>query len=91
MVLGLGLNIFQTHQGILALSFRKGQLIAQLLVLFFQGSKSLLNLKARVGLSLNLVTGIPNPLLGYINLLGNLHKSGKRVIKIYTHVNKHVA
>ena len=88
LVLGLGLNIFQTHQGTLALSFRKGQLIAQLLRLFFQGSKSLLNLTAGVGLSLNLVMGIPDPLLNYINLLGNLYKSSKGVIKIYTYANK---
>ena len=61
--------------------FSDNKLIAQLFVLFFQGSKSLLNLKTGVSLSLNLVTDIPNPLLSYINLLGNLHKSNKGVIK----------
>ena len=81
LVLGLGLSVFQTGQGTRTFPFGDGQLIAQLLVLLFQGSKSLLNLKTRVGLSLNLVTGIPDPLRSYINLLGNLHKSSKQVIK----------
>ena len=56
-------------------------------MLFFQGSESLLNLKTGVGLSLDLVTGIPNPLLNYINLLGNLHKSSKGGNK-YIHIYK---
>ena len=65
------------------------QLITQFLVLFSQGSKGLLNLKTGVGLSLDLITGIPDPLFDYINLLGNLHKSSKKKKhKIYTYVNK---
>ena len=50
-------------------------------MLFFKGSKSLLNLKMGLGLNLNLVMSVPNPLLGNVNLLGNLRISSKGVIK----------
>ena len=56
----------------------------------FKGFKSFLSFKTGVGLNFNLVTDVPDSLLGYINLLGNLHKSGKRVIKINTYMNEHV-
>ena len=49
-------------------------------MLFFKGSQRLLNLKTGVGLSLNLVMSVPDPLLDYINLLDNLLKSNKGVI-----------
>ena len=50
-------------------------------MLFFKGFESLLNLKTGVGLSLNLIISVPNPLLDNVNLLGNLRISSKRVIK----------
>ena len=48
--------------------------------------QSLLNLIMGVGLSLNFIPGVPDPLLGYIDLLDNLRKSSKGVIKIYLHI-----
>ena len=55
-------------------------------MLFFQGSESLLNLKARVSFNLDLILRVPNPLLGDVNLLGNLHISSMKSHKEYIHV-----
>ena len=47
---------------------------------------SLLDLIARVGLGLNLVIKVPDPLLGDINLLGNLNISGTKSHKTHQSV-----
>ena len=44
-----------------------------------------------MGLSLNLILGVPNLLLGYVYLLGNLHKNDKGVMKINAYMNEHMA
>ena len=50
-------------------------------MILLKGSEGLLDLSTGVGLGLNFIIGILDPFLGYKNLLGNLHKSSKRVIK----------
>ena len=55
-------------------------------MLLFQGSVSLLDLEARVGLGLNLVIRVLDPLLGDVNLLGNLHISGTKSHKTHQSV-----
>ena len=55
-------------------------------MLLFQGSESLLDLKVRVGLGLNLVVRVPNPLLSDVNLLGNLNISGTKSHKTHQSV-----
>ena len=57
------------------------QLIGKLHLILLKGSEGLLNLSTGVGLGLNFIIGILDPVLGYKNLLGNLHKSSKKVIK----------
>ena len=76
-VLSLPFRGLQTCLGTLASldSFLKP--LRKLRLFLFNGSKSLLRFKVGVGLSLNLVTDVPNSLFGHINLLGNLYKSGK--------------
>ena len=54
---------------------------------FFKGSESLLNFKTGVGLSFNLIMSVPDPLLGHINLLSELHDNS-RVIK-HMHMNEY--
>ena len=55
-------------------------------MLLFQGSESLLDLEARVGLGLNLVVRVPDPLLSDINLLGNLNIVGTKSHKTHKNV-----
>ena len=52
-------------------------------MLLLQGSEGLFHLTPRMALSLSFIMGISDPLLSHINLLGDLHNSGKGIIYIY--------
>ena len=52
-------------------------------MLLSQGSESLLDLEALVGLGLNPVVRVPDPLLGDVNLLGNLNIVGTKSHKAH--------
>ena len=56
-------------------------LLSQALILLPKGSGSLFNHKAGLNLSVHLLSGVLNPLLSHVDLLGNLHKGSGRIIK----------
>ena len=56
-------------------------LLGQALLLLPKDSNNFLSRKAGLDISIHLLSGVPNPLLDHIDLLGNLHKGSGRVIK----------
>ena len=89
-ILGLPLCGLQTRLSTLASLDRFLELFRQPHMFLLEGSIGLLNLETRVGLGLNLLAGVPDPLLNYIYLLSNLHKKGKGVMKVSAYINEHV-
>ena len=73
-ILGLPFRGLQARLSTIASLDSLFNLLEQAFLFLSKDSDSFLSLKAGLELSAYLIMGVPNLLLGHINLLGNLHK-----------------
>ena len=75
LVLSLSLKALQPCFDALSLPLLGSQFDEQLLTLFLRGPQGLFSLETEMNLFLDIISGLLNPFLDHIDLLGDLHKN----------------